>query len=81
MQQPRPWRNAKQASEYFAAKGIKIAAGTFNKLRVTGGGPKFRKFGRVPLYDEADLDSWAEDSLTQRIFLDGKSDLTVGRGI
>jgi len=64
MQQPRPWRNAKQASKYFAAKGIKIAAGTYNKPRVTGGGPKFRKFGRVPLYDEADLDSWAEERLS-----------------
>jgi hypothetical protein len=49
-QQLRPWRNAKQASEYLAEKGYKVAAGTLNKYRTLGGGPRYRKFGRVPLY-------------------------------
>jgi hypothetical protein len=30
------------------------------KLAVLGGGPAFRKAGRYPIYDPADLDSWAQ---------------------
>jgi hypothetical protein len=29
------------------------------KLAVVGGGPMFRKAGRYPIYDPADLDRWA----------------------
>jgi hypothetical protein len=29
------------------------------KLAVVGGGPVFRKAGRYPIYDPADLDRWA----------------------
>lgn len=34
------------------------------KLAVTGGGPPFRKFGRFPIYDPADLDAWATKRMT-----------------
>jgi hypothetical protein len=33
---------------------------TLAKLAVVGGGPVFRKAGRFPLYQDPDLDSWAE---------------------
>lgn len=33
---------------------------TLAKLAVVGGGPIFRKAGRFPLYQDPDLDSWAE---------------------
>ncbi len=37
------------------------------KLAVYGGGPKFRKLGRYPVYTEADLDEWAESRLSQPV--------------
>jgi hypothetical protein len=52
-----------QASEYLAAKGLRIAPRTLGKLRVTGGGPAYRKFGRKPIYDAPDLDTWADRKL------------------
>jgi hypothetical protein len=53
-----------QASVYLAEKGFKIAPKTFGKLRVVGGGPRYRKFGRKPIYDPLDLDQWAEEKLS-----------------
>jgi hypothetical protein len=32
-----------------------------------GGGPKFRKAGRVPLYDPEDLDDWARSKLSELV--------------
>lgn len=40
--------------------GIPCSARWLAKLAVTGGGPVFRKAGRFPMYDPADLDAWAE---------------------
>ncbi len=34
------------------------------KLAVTGGGPRFRKIGRFPVYTRADLDLWLEGRIT-----------------
>ena len=31
---------------------------SFEKYRLTGGGPVFIKIGRIVVYDVADLDSW-----------------------
>jgi len=33
------------------------------KLAVVGGGPVFRKAGRYPIYQRADLDSWAQSRI------------------
>ncbi len=33
------------------------------KLAVVGGGPLYRKAGRVPLYALADLDAWAQSRM------------------
>jgi hypothetical protein len=38
-----------QASEYLDEKGLRIAPRTLSKLRVIGGGPAYRKFGRKPI--------------------------------
>ena len=62
MQQP--FRTAKEASAYLAEKGLKVAPNTLGKYRVIGGGPKFRKFGRVPVYAQEDLDRWIDEKLT-----------------
>jgi hypothetical protein len=37
------------------------------KLAVTGGGPEFRRAGRIPLYPEDALDDWARGRLSPRV--------------
>ena len=34
------------------------------KLAVIGGGPRFRKIGRFPVYTRGDLDAWIEGRIT-----------------
>ena len=45
--------SVKEASNYTG-----LSHSTLNKLRCSGGGPRFAKIGRRVLYDIADLDSW-----------------------
>jgi len=47
--------------------GIPIALATLNKLATVGGGPAMRYAGRIPLYDVADLDRWAEARLSDPV--------------
>ena len=47
--------------------GIPCAPKTLAKLAVVGGGPPFRKAGRVPLYELRDLDDWAEAKLSRPV--------------
>jgi hypothetical protein len=50
----------KAASAYLFEKfGIERAVGTLAKLATLGGGPLFRRAGRIPLYASDDLDDWA----------------------
>lgn len=42
-----------------AARFLGLSASTLNKLRLTGGGPRFMKLGRRVLYDLRDLEEWA----------------------
>jgi hypothetical protein len=42
-----------------AAKRLSISHRTLEKMRCTGGGPPFHKFGGKVLYAEADLEAWA----------------------
>lgn len=44
-----------------AAAFLKLSPRTLEKLRVIGGGPKFRKLGRRVVYAVADLECWAND--------------------
>ena len=43
-----------------AARYCGLAARTFEKLRLTGGGPQYIKIGRAVIYDRADLDAWLD---------------------
>ena len=53
-----------QASSYLRDKyGICLSQATLARMAVTGGGPRFRKDGRFPLYDEPELDRFAEARL------------------
>jgi hypothetical protein len=55
----------KAASDYLReAHGLERAPSTLAKLAVIGGGPIFRRAGRIPLYSPEDLDAWAESLLS-----------------
>jgi predicted DNA-binding transcriptional regulator AlpA len=41
-----------------AANYTGTSASTLEKLRLTGGGPKYLKLGKTVVYDPADLDAW-----------------------
>src|SRR4051812_43810192 len=57
---PQPLKRRAAASAYLRERwGVDRAPGTLAKLAVVGGGPRFRKAGRIPLYAPADLDAWA----------------------
>jgi excisionase family DNA binding protein len=43
-----------------AARYLGIAESTAEKLRLTGGGPRFIKLGKSVCYDPGDLDAWLE---------------------
>jgi hypothetical protein len=54
-----------EAARYLAeVHGIPTSPKTLAKKAVIGGGPKFRKAGRIPLYEEQDLDSHAAEILS-----------------
>lgn len=40
-------------------------AGTLAKLATVGGGPKFTKLGRFPVYLPSDLDAWAQSRMSK----------------
>ncbi|NYT68853.1 helix-turn-helix transcriptional regulator [Pusillimonas noertemannii] len=39
---------------------LRLSPRTLEKMRVIGGGPRFRKFGRRVMYAIVDLDAWAD---------------------
>jgi hypothetical protein len=50
----------KEAATFLRDHGYPVAVASLNKWACVGGGPRFRKFGRRPLYSPADLLAWAE---------------------
>jgi hypothetical protein len=56
------------AAEYLRQqRGIPCSEKTLAKLACIGGGPIYRRFGRIPLYLIADLDAYAETKLSKPI--------------
>ena len=54
-----------QASEYCLRKGLPVSPKTLAKYACVGGGPKFRKFGKMRVvYKITDLDEWIEQRLS-----------------
>jgi hypothetical protein len=52
------------AAEALSAAGYPVARTTLATLASRGGGPPYRRFGRVPLYRWGDLLSWARSRLS-----------------
>jgi hypothetical protein len=53
------------AAQFLTERGYKTAPATLARLSCVGGGPAFRRFGRKPLYTEADLLEWARSRLSK----------------
>ena len=47
-----------------AAEYVGLGKSTLDKLRTTGGGPRYLKLGRVVRYRTVDLDEWLAACLT-----------------
>ena len=53
-----PFLNTDQAAHY-----IGLSRRTLEKMRTSGGGPRYRKHGRYVRYHIDDLDAWSADHL------------------
>ncbi len=62
--QPRYLRDHEAVIYLREKRGIPETKQGLAKKRVYGGGPRFRKYGRYPLYAEEDLDAYARDSVS-----------------
>ncbi len=51
------------AAEALSEAGYPVRRATLATKASRGGGPPFRRFGRVPLYRRADLFDWARSRL------------------
>ena len=51
------------ASHALTEAGYPVARATLATLASRGGGPSYRRFGRIPLYRWADLLDWARSRL------------------
>jgi predicted DNA-binding transcriptional regulator AlpA len=49
-----------------AAHYLKLSPRTLDRQRVTGDGPRFRKFGRRVVYAIEDLEAWADERIFGR---------------
>jgi hypothetical protein len=56
---PAQYVRRKEAAQYLRAKFGVGSPATLAKLATLGGGPIFRKMGRIPVYVVEDLDAWA----------------------
>lgn len=60
-----PFLNTAQAAHY-----VGLSPRTFERMRRTGRGPRFRKHGRYVRYHIADLDAWSEGRAHSKIDAD-----------
>jgi hypothetical protein len=60
----RPLRRSEAAQYISETYGFSCSEKTLAKLACVGGGPAFRKAGRIPLYAASDLDDWAHSKMS-----------------
>ncbi|TPL00492.1 hypothetical protein FJ938_22335 [Mesorhizobium sp. B2-4-14] len=63
--QQRRFRRDAAAAYIMATYGFPCSKAWLAKLASVGGGPVFRKAGRVPIYSQSDLDAWAQARLSE----------------
>jgi hypothetical protein len=65
---PRRLLRRSEAARYVEDEwGYPCSPRTLAKKACIGGGPRFRKAGRIPLYEPPDLDDWVRGLLTRRV--------------
>jgi hypothetical protein len=65
---PRRMLRRREAAKYLRETwGVPCAEKTLAKLAVIGGGPSYRVYGRIPLYEQAQLDGWVSSRLSAPI--------------
>jgi hypothetical protein len=57
----------REAAQYLRDRGIPRTEKTLAKEAVVGGGPVFRKFGKIVLYAPADLDQYVAAKLSKPV--------------
>ena len=65
-------------ADALTAAGFPISSTTLATKACRGGGPPFRKFGRVPLYRWSDALDWARGRLS--VLVNSTSELDAGKG-
>ena len=53
-----------EAARSLTAAGYPISLATLATMASRGGGPRFKRFGKTPLYRWGDLVQWAEERTT-----------------
>ena len=72
----------KEAAQYLRGEwGQPCSPNTLAKLAVVGGGPVFRRFGRIPLYSLEELDRYAESRLSRPMRSTSDTGLPRNRGV
>jgi hypothetical protein len=57
--------NRRDAADALTRAGFRVSSATLATKASRGGGPRFRLFGRVPLYRWDDLIAWAEGRMSE----------------
>ena len=65
-------------ADALSAAGFPISSTTLATKACRGGGPPFRKFGRVPLYRWSDALDWARGRIS--VLVNSTSELDAGKG-
>ena len=60
---PRKHRRRGAAAYVREEHNVPCTEATLATLACRGGGPRFYLFGKIPIYNEEDLDSWVSDRL------------------
>ena len=58
------YRNRREAADYLTARGLPTSWRTLQKLATVGGGPLYRIYGRIAVYTDPDLDTYAEGKMS-----------------
>ena len=65
---PRRMLRRSDAARYVVETwGLPLSPKTLAKLAVVGGGPRFRKASRFPMYEVTSLDDWVRSKLSPAV--------------
>jgi hypothetical protein len=67
--------NRRDAAAALTAAGYPVARATLATRASRGGGPQYRKFGRVPLYRWGDLLAWAQSRMSEPMCSTSEADV------